>query len=470
MGSHSANGYVNDVPYAFSFSRELAPAWLDFVVTLSGFEPPSRASEFTWCELGCGRAVTAAIMAATHPAGEFHGIDAFGPHIEEAKRLRDSAGIDNLTLHALDFASAADTDLPLFDYIVAHGVYTWIDPRGQADLRGFIDRRLKPGGVAFVSYNAMPGWANDTPFQYLVREIAATRSGDSIEQFLEAMKLIADFTAAGAPGLTNSFMVTTGLERLKESLPNSYFAHEFLPPAWRPLYVTQVRADMASIGLIPAGSGSIRDNFDSFVLRRDARDALGALPQGDLRELTRDFFLNERFRRDVFVRDGGFRRVDDVRRARLLDSTVFDLQRPAQLVEYAMVTEAGRLTFDNPSARAIVAALGQGPKRLDDISADGSSRAELLASALALCAASEIRPVESTSADVRRLNQALIDHVSGTQPLRFLALPSGTALPVPQTLPSALRGGGAIPDDLVPWSDFFLRYSASAALGSEPRL
>jgi SAM-dependent methyltransferase len=460
MGSHSANGYVNDVPYAFSFSRELAPAWLDFVVTLAGFEPPARASGFSWCELGCGQGVTTVIMAGTHPAGDFHGIDVFLPHIEQARRLRESAGITNLTFHALDFATAAEADLPMFDYIVAHGVYSWIDPRGRADMRRFIERRLKPGGVVFVSYNSMPGWANDTPFQYLVREIATTRSGDSIEQFFEAMKLIAAFSAAGAPALTKSFMVTNGIERLKESLSKNYFAHEFLPPAWQPLYVTQVRSDMASIDLVPAGSASIRDNFDSFVLRRDARAALAALPHGDLRDLARDFFLNERFRRDVFIRREGVRRLDDEERALRLADSVVDLQRPAHLVEYAMVTEAGRLTFDNPAARAIVDAIGPGPKRLADIPADGNSRADVLASALALFAANEIRPVEPTSTDVDRLNTALMQHVDETDPLRVLALPAGTALDVPTALPAAIRGAATLPDNLQPWSDFFRRYRA----------
>ena len=458
MGSHSATGYVDDVPYFFSFTRELAPAWLDFVVTLSGFEPPSSASDFTWCELGCGQGATAAILAGTHPTAEFHGIDAFSPHIEQARRLCDSAGIGNLTLHALDFASALDVDLPRFDYIVAHGVYSWIDPRGRADMRRFIDRRLKPGGLVYVSYNAMPGWANDTPFQYLVREIAATCRGDSVEQFLAAMHVITTFTAAGAPALTNSFMAATGLEHLRKTLPNVYFAHEFLPPAWQPLYVSQVRADMASIGLVPAGSACIRNNFDAFVLRGDARDALAAMPQGDLRELARDFFLNERLRRDVFVREGGPRRIGDAERAQRLSENVFDLQRPAREVEYALVTQAGRLTFDNHSARRIIDAIGPGPKRLVDVSEDGGTRADLLASALALFAANEIRPVRPTLADVGQLNQALIDHIGGTEPLCFLALPSGTALAIPAALPQAMRDGAAMPDDLLPWSDFFHRY------------
>ena len=77
MGSHSASRYVNDVPYTFHFARELTPAWLDFVATLSGFEAPAATDRFAWCELGCGQGLTAAIIAATHPRGEFHAIDAY---------------------------------------------------------------------------------------------------------------------------------------------------------------------------------------------------------------------------------------------------------------------------------------------------------------------------------------------------------------------------------------------------------
>src|SRR4051794_12944444 len=69
-------GYVTDIPYMRGFKPMLAPAWLDFVALLGGVRPPARGDGFAWCDLGCGQGVTAAILAATHPAGEFHGIDA----------------------------------------------------------------------------------------------------------------------------------------------------------------------------------------------------------------------------------------------------------------------------------------------------------------------------------------------------------------------------------------------------------
>src|SRR6185436_15923528 len=106
----------------------------------------------------------------------------------------------------------------------------------------------------------------------------------------------------GAPSLSASFMLTKALKQLREQLPNSYFSHEFLPKAWQPMYVTQVRGDMATIGLEPVGTAHIRENFSSFVLSEAARNALAMIGAADLRELARDYFLDQRFRRDVYTR------------------------------------------------------------------------------------------------------------------------------------------------------------------------
>jgi hypothetical protein len=420
MGSHSATGYVNDVPYSFHFTRELTPAWLNFVATLRGFESPADGRNVSWCELGCGQGLTATIIAGTHPNGTFHAIDAYAPHIEQARRLADRANVSNLTLHATDFAAATDLDLPRFDYIVAHGVYAWIDARGREDMRRFIDRHLAPGGLVYVSYNAMPGWASDLPFQYLLREVAERLEGDSIAQFAAGMQTIDMLNGVGAPPLAASVMVSTALKQLREQLPASYFSHEFLPKAWQPMYVTQVRADMASIGLTPVGTTHIRENFDTFVLREAARNALAMIADDNLRELARDYFLNQRFRRDVYTRGAG--RIDDAERNRRMLETTFDLQRPAEQVGYVMETDAGRIIFDSEWSREIVASLGTGPKRVIDMTDDAQRRSELVGNTLALCATQGILPVSGALADVEMLNAALV------------ALPSGTAVSVDPSL------------------------------------
>ena len=185
-GSSELAGYVTDVPYVYGFKPMLAPAWLDLVAVLGGVSPPARNTGFAWCDLGCGQGVTAAILAATHPTGTFHGIDAMPAHIEHAARLAGEADAPNAHFHATDFAAARLLPLPRFDYIVAHGVYSWVDRPVRAELRRFIDGHLKSGGLVYVSYNALPGWTGDLPFQHLVRELVADLPGNSAARFAAA--------------------------------------------------------------------------------------------------------------------------------------------------------------------------------------------------------------------------------------------------------------------------------------------
>jgi SAM-dependent methyltransferase len=427
------DGYAADIPYLRDFKPMLAPAWLDHVALVAGIEPPARRNGFAWCDLGCGQGVTAAILAATHPSGVFHGIDAMPVHIDHARRLAAAAAIPNLQLHAVDFTAAIDLELPQFDYIVAHGVYTWVGPEAQCALRRFIDCRLKPGGLVYLSYNAMPGWARDLPFQGLLREFGRTFPGDDFARLTAATEVARILAGAGAASLAASFIVKELQER-PEDYPPAYLVHEFMPAAWQPLYVTEVRRDMALIGLEPVGSATLSENLDWMVLDEAARQTLGAITDPDARELVRDYYLDQRFRCDVFAR--GNRRLGLGERAGRLHSSTFVLARPVPAIRYTMTTPAGSLTYDSPAARAIVAELTAG--RL--------AKTEDLQTLLTLCAAGDIMPAEPGRASVADLNRTLCRRVDGAEEIRWLALPCGTAVEVDLGLLRALRDGQPLED------------------------
>ncbi len=396
-------GYVTDVPYVRNFARELAPAWLDHVALIAGFTPPQREAGFAWCDLGCGYGVTAAIMAATHPDAVFYGIDAMPEHIEGARRFAAEASISNAHFCATDFDAASQLDLPAFDYIVSHGVYSWVDERARESWRRFVDRHLKPGGLLYISYNAMPGRAADLPLQRLVRALGCSLPGDSRERVMAALAIADSMADLKVPALVASPIAATLREPARRGVP-AYLAHELMNGNWEALCVTDVRTALAPIGLTSAGSATLMENYDSFVLGRAARDLLAAIADPDVRELARDFFIDQFFRRDVFIR-GGRRLSDDDRRARLLDSPWF-LASPAESVEYQVSTPGGRLSFDNATARHIVGALAAGPKRLSGI-AESIAPGDLLANALALSAAGFVWPVENIEASVDRVNDAI---------------------------------------------------------------
>jgi SAM-dependent methyltransferase len=454
------HGYPTDVPYVRTFFRGLAPAWLDHVAIVSGFIPPARDRGFAFCELGCGQGVTAAILAATHPDGVFYAVDAMPSHIEHGRRFAAEAAIGNIQFHAADFTMAARMNLPGFDYIVAHGVYSWVNEQSQAALRAFIDRHLKPGGLVYISYNAIPGRAVDLPLQRLVRALGGTFRRDSMRRLTAAAAIVRRLAELKPPALT----VSPFLHRLwknSERRAGPYLVHELMTGSWDALCVTQVRAEMATIGLTPVGSATLIQNFDSFVLGRTARKVLATISDDDVREFARDFLINQSFRCDVFVR--ACRRLNEDGRRRRLRATTFALARPHRAIKYTMATPAGRLKFNNAAAREIVSILSAGPASLAAISAKSNLPSQdLLANVLVLCAADAVWPVESRRAAVASVNEAIRRRLGGPEEVRYLALPCGTAVAIDDILLRFLKGGRmTVAGKLSNWRDFLASHGLS---------
>ena len=279
----------------------------------------------------------------------------------------------------------------------------------------------------------MPGWARDMPFQGLLRELAHSTSGDNFSRVSSAVELARALASAGVPSLAASFIVKELQERPEDYAP-AYLVHEFMPAAWRPLYVTEVRREMAAIGLDPVGSATLSENFDWMVLDDNARRMVAPIAEDDMRELVRDYCLDQRFRRDVFAR--GNRKLAADERAGRLKASAFALARPAQAIRYRITTPAGAVSYDSPAARSIVVELAKGrPASTEDLTA-----------LLTLCAVGDITPAEPGHAAVADLNRILCDRVDGPEEIRWLALPCGTAVEVDPGLLRALRDGRPVDD------------------------
>jgi SAM-dependent methyltransferase len=432
-----ASRYVDDVPYELTFIPELSPAWLDFVALLWGIAPAEGAGGLTWCDMGCGQGVNAVVLGATHPEGRFHGVDVMPAHVAHATGLARACGVKNAAFHAVDFGAALDLDLPQFDYITAHGVYSWVDDRARADLLRFIDARLKPGGRVYLSYNALPGRVADQPFQRLVLALSESVEGDSIAKVKAALGMAKRMAHVNAASILASPMAQLLLKTRRAAGAERYLAHELLNPHWRPLGVADVRRDLGAIGLTPAGSATIMANFDSYLLTGPAQRILDSVEDDETREEMRDYLINASFRRDVYVRDPQI--LDETDRVAQLEQTAFALAKPERQVAFRFETSGGEVTFDNPTSRAIVRRLARGPGRLADmdLGADG------LANALALAAGGQILPVEGEAADVRALNREVSARWRGPDSLRLVALGCGTALQPPRKVLDGLKGGAA---------------------------
>jgi hypothetical protein len=210
---------------------------------------------------------------------------------------------------------------------------------------------------------------------------------------------------------------------------------------------------MKTIGLAPVGSATLIENLDPLVLSANAREMLGAIADDDLRELVRDFYLDQRFRCDVFAR--GNRRLGGAQRCDALLASTFALARPASAIRYSAATPAGFHPYNNPTARAMISALADGPRSLADLTPVPAPPQDLATNILLLCAVGDTIPVEPPRAPVEPLNRAIFQRLDGPEEIRWLVLPCGTALNIDLGLMRTLRDGEEIDENRVPgWRGF----------------
>src|SRR5580658_10025377 len=107
-------------------------------------------------EIGCGAGGNLIPMAYALPGSTFAGVDLAASAIAEAQQLAGELELRNLALHARDLREIGD-DWGEFDYIVAHGLYSWVPPEVREGLLAVCRARMAPEGIAFLSYNAYPG-------------------------------------------------------------------------------------------------------------------------------------------------------------------------------------------------------------------------------------------------------------------------------------------------------------------------
>ncbi|WP_209425461.1 class I SAM-dependent methyltransferase [Pararhodobacter sp. SW119] len=372
-----SGGYVSDVEYVPGYYGEQAPAAMDLACIMSGVEParrPGTNAPFTYCDIGCGLASTISALAAANPVAQFWGIDLMPAHIARAEAFRTAAGIDNLTLVEADvvaLAHAPGADLPRFDYIALHGLFSWVSAEVRSGVIAFIDRFLKPGGLVYLGYNTMPGWTDTMPIQKLLIEYAATRQGPSAERIVDAAGFATRMQAAGARGLDSGIghklFPDIELPELR-TRHYRYLAHEFLNAHWQPRYHIDVVRELAAAKLDFVGSTNLLENFDGIGLSEEAREVLGSVAPGPLRETLTDYFLDRRFRRDVFVR--GRREISADTREAALGDVVLALsgpRPPPDKSDWPMLS--ARFTLKPEVYDPVFDRLEKGPAAIEDLCA-----------------------------------------------------------------------------------------------------
>ncbi len=152
---HTGDAY-DAMPYASYPYPETNPLRLQGVAALYGLMPASPAKARI-LEIGCAEGVNIIGIAALFPHAECVGIDMSARQIETARRHAATLGLSNVKLEAISLCDIPD-NWGQFDYIIAHGVLSWVAPPIQEKLMEMCSARLSPHGVAYISFNALPGW------------------------------------------------------------------------------------------------------------------------------------------------------------------------------------------------------------------------------------------------------------------------------------------------------------------------
>jgi len=285
------------IPYRSRAVALTHPDHLAAVGAIHGLDPaPPETCRVL--ELGCASGVNLLAMAAALPAATFVGIDGSARQIEEGERLRRAAALENVRLIPGRFESLAG-DLGEFDYVLCHGVFSWIPPEVQDRVLAICRERLAPGGLAFVSFNVYPGWHS----RQMLREMmlfhvrAIAEPIERIRQSRALLELLARL-AVEERGTYRARFAT-----MAEDLANTddgYLFHEFLEEENAPSYFHEVAARASAAGLRYIWSA--RSTWEAFP-PRGVEEALAPLQNRVVREQYMDFLSDRTFRRSVFCRD-----------------------------------------------------------------------------------------------------------------------------------------------------------------------
>lgn len=298
--TNATDGYVSGLDYTYGYHVELNPQRIPLHFLNAGLAPPTIK---TACELGFGQGVSINMHAAAS-AIEWYGTDFNSTQAAFAQEMAAASGAA-VRLYDQSFAEfCARTDLPDFDFVGLHGVWSWISDRNRATLVEFLRCKLKVGGVLYVGYNTPAADAVVTPIQEILTRHAdlmrtpgqstAERIGHALD-FADTLLSVSPKYAAAHPEVTQRLASMRQEDR-------SYVAHEYFNRDWQPTSFARMAEWLAPAKLEYACTANFFNSVDAWNLTPEQQTLLAGIPDVTLRETVRDIMVNCRFRKDYWVR------------------------------------------------------------------------------------------------------------------------------------------------------------------------
>jgi len=423
-------GYVADIGYTFGYYQELNPLRAKLAFLNAGLVPPDHG---THCELGFGQGMSANIHAAAS-GSTWHAAD-FNP--AQAGFAQSIARVSGADAHLTDEAFAdfcTRPDLPDFDSIGLHGIWSWISDENRAVIVDFIRRKLKVGGVLYISYNTQPGWAAMVPMRDLLTEHSEVMGvvGQGIVSRIDGALEFAEKLFATNPTYAKANPLVA--ERLKsiKGQNRNYLAHEYFNRDWLPMPFSRMAQWLAPAKINYACSAHYLDHIDAVNLSVEQQALLKEIPDALFRETVRDFMVNQQFRRDYWVK--GARKLNPLEQAEALRAQKVILVQPRAGVSLKVTGALGEANMQEAVYAPILDALADHkPKTLGQIEQavkdQGVAFAQVTQAAMILTGAGHLAAVQDdeliskAKKHTDKLNAHLIDKARGSTDISYLASP-----------------------------------------------
>ena len=266
---------------------------------LFGMEPPP-VEHCRVLEIGCGDGGNIIPLGFELPHSEFVGIDSASIPVQHAQRVMERSGAKNVTVRALDLMEIGH-DFGTFDYVIAHGIYSWVPDKVREKILAICRDHLSPRGVALISFNAGPAGR----IRQLMRDMmmfhihAAGPEADPVRQGREFLQLLVDL--ADENSVWKAVLEREAARLAKKA--DSVTFHDELGSDYSPVYFSDFAAAAERNGLQFLSDLSLSDAIEP-AIKPEAAQALERLAQGDVVKYQQylDFIKFREFRRTLLCR------------------------------------------------------------------------------------------------------------------------------------------------------------------------
>ncbi|HEY3443018.1 MAG TPA: class I SAM-dependent methyltransferase [Paludibaculum sp.] len=339
----------DEVLYPTSPRKESHPERLATIAYLAGLETaPLGACRVL--ELGCGDGGNIIPIACDYPGSSFVGVDLAELPLAAARKFSEQLGLGNIEFQQGDLTTWSAPGLE-FDYILVHGVYSWVPPAAREGILRICHQHLAPRGVAFISYNSLPGCY----FRKFIWDMLKfhTRGIDDPDEKVASAKEFAEKAIGALDDKGHPGVIRSELKELLERHENVVF-HDDLAGINQPFYVEEFTAQAQRHGLEYLGDADpVREHGLPYQVKTEDR--------GTERQYA-DFATARRFRETLLCREG-LALAPNIELARLLSLWVSSKAEPGPEQEDGTQTftlaQDRNLSTNHPLAKALLLAAGK---------------------------------------------------------------------------------------------------------------